>query len=70
MSYHVIKKPLEIFFCMCCILSLRKRNTMKAVDINGYVSSYSYDAGGERVTKMFGGGQGIFVNSVFSGGKT
>jgi len=70
MSYHVIKKPLEIFFCMCCILSLRKRNTMKAVDINGYVSSYSYDAGGERVTKMSGGGQGIFVNSVFSGGKT
>jgi len=47
-----------------------EENRLGAVSINGYVSSYSYDAGGERVTKMSGGGQGIFVNSVFSGGKT
>ncbi|MFC4476483.1 RHS repeat domain-containing protein [Flavobacterium chungangensis] len=47
-----------------------EENRLGAVDINGYVSSYTYDAGGERVTKLSGGGQGIFVNSVFSGGKT
>ncbi len=34
------------------------------------MSNYTYDAGGERVTKLSGGGQGVFVNSVFSGGKT
>jgi RHS repeat-associated protein len=47
-----------------------EENRLGAVDINGYVSNYTYDAGGERVTKMSGGGQGIFVNSVFAGGKT
>ena len=47
-----------------------EENRLGAVSINGYVSSYSYDAGGERITKMSGGGQGIFVNSAFSGGKT
>ena len=47
-----------------------EENRLMAADINGYVSSYTYDAGGERVTKLSGGGQGIFVNSVFSGGKT
>jgi len=47
-----------------------EENRLGAVSINGYVSSYTYDAGGERITKMSGGGQGIFVNSVFSGGKT
>lgn len=47
-----------------------EENRLTAIDINGYVSNYTYDAGGERVTKMSGGGQGIFVNSVFAGGKT
>jgi len=47
-----------------------EENRLGAIDINGYVSNYTYDAGGERVTKLSGGGQGIFVNSVFSGGKT
>ena len=47
-----------------------EENRLGAVDINGYVSNYTYDAGGERVTKLSGGGQGIFVNSVFAGGKT
>ncbi|MFC4476477.1 RHS repeat-associated core domain-containing protein [Flavobacterium chungangensis] len=47
-----------------------EENRLGAVDINGYVSNYTYDAGGERVTKLSGGGQGIFVNSAFSGGKT
>ncbi|MDQ6528087.1 RHS repeat-associated core domain-containing protein [Flavobacterium sp. LHD-85] len=47
-----------------------EENRLRAIDINGYVSNYTYDAGGERVTKLSGGGQGIFVNSVFSGGKT
>lgn len=47
-----------------------EENRLGAISINGYVSSYSYDAGGERVTKLSGGGQGIFVNSVFAGGKT
>ncbi|MDY0987837.1 RHS repeat-associated core domain-containing protein [Flavobacterium sp. CFBP9031] len=47
-----------------------EENRLGAIDINGYVSNYTYDAGGERVTKMSGGGQGIFVNSVFAGGKT
>jgi len=47
-----------------------EENRLGAIDINGYVSNYTYDAGGERITKMSGGGQGIFVNSVFAGGKT
>ena len=47
-----------------------EENRLQAIDINGYVSNYTYDAGGERVTKLSGGGQGIFVNSVFAGGKT
>jgi RHS repeat-associated protein len=47
-----------------------EENRLSAIDINGYVSNYTYDAGGERVTKLSGGGQGIFVNSVFAGGKT
>ena len=47
-----------------------EENRLTAIDINGYVSNYTYDAGGERVTKLSGGGQGIFVNSVFAGGKT
>jgi RHS repeat-associated protein len=47
-----------------------EENRLGAISINGYVSSYTYDAGGERVTKLSGGGQGIFVNSVFAGGKT
>lgn len=47
-----------------------EENRLGAISVNGYVSNYTYDAGGERVTKLSGGGQGIFVNSVFSGGKT
>jgi RHS repeat-associated protein len=47
-----------------------EENRLGAADINDYVSSYTYDAGGERVTKLSGGGQGFFVNSVFAGGKT
>jgi hypothetical protein len=42
-----------------------EENRLGAISINGYVSSYTYDAGGERVSKLSGGGQGIFVNSFF-----
>ena len=47
-----------------------EENRMKAVSDNGYTSYYSYDASGERVLKQAGSGEGVHVNSEFSGGNT
>jgi RHS repeat-associated protein len=40
------------------------------VNINGFISSYWYDAGGERIIKTSGDDEGIFVNGIFSGART
>ncbi len=47
-----------------------EENRLLALDDNGFVSRYWYDAGGERVIKESGDGEGIYVNNVFSGGRT
>ncbi len=51
-------------------LSWDEENRLRAICDNGYVSSYFYDAGGERTVKLHGSGEGIHVNGVFSGGYT
>jgi len=47
-----------------------EENRLTAIDDNGFISNYWYDYGGERVIKEAGGNEGVFVNSVFSGGRT
>ena len=39
-------------------------NRLKALDENGYISTYVYDADGERVVKQHGGNRGLYVNSA------
>ncbi len=51
-------------------LSWDEENRLRSISDNGYVSSYFYDAGGERTVKLHGSTEGIHVNSVFSGGHT
>ncbi|PXV63754.1 RHS repeat-associated protein [Dysgonomonas alginatilytica] len=43
---------------------------MQAINDNGFISGYWYDASGERVVKTSGDDEGIYVNDVFSGGRT
>jgi hypothetical protein len=45
-------------------------NRLLAVNINGFISNYWYDASGERVIKSSGDNEAMFVNSVFSGART
>jgi hypothetical protein len=73
-----------IFFCLICLKqdgiensgSSEKKylwdeeNSLLGVNINGFISSYWYDAGGERVIKTSGDDEGIFVNGIFSGART
>ncbi|GHT35579.1 hypothetical protein FACS189434_13610 [Bacteroidia bacterium] len=47
-----------------------EENRLRAINDNGFVSNYWYDAAGERVIKESGYGEGIFVNGTFSGGTT
>ncbi|MFV0555448.1 MAG: RHS repeat domain-containing protein [Mangrovibacterium sp.] len=47
-----------------------EENRLRAICDNGYVSSYFYDAAGERTVKLHGASEGIHVNSAFSGGFT
>ena len=47
-----------------------EENRLTAIDDNGFISNYWYDYSGERVIKEAGGNEGVFVNSVFSGGRT
>lgn len=43
---------------------------MLAINQNGYVSNYWYDAEGERVVKEHGVNGAVFVNSELSGATT
>ncbi|WP_280647428.1 MULTISPECIES: RHS repeat-associated core domain-containing protein [unclassified Dysgonomonas] len=47
-----------------------EENRLEAIDDNGFVSNYWYDAAGERTVKTSGEGEEIYVNSLFSGGNT
>ncbi|GHV15291.1 hypothetical protein FACS1894169_06230 [Bacteroidia bacterium] len=47
-----------------------EENRLQAIDDNGFVSNYWYDAAGERTVKTSGESQQMYVNSVFSGGDT
>ncbi len=55
-------------FCYERKLSWDEENRLRSICDNGYVSSYFYDAAGERTVKLHGGAEGIHVNSAFSGG--
>ena len=47
-----------------------EENRLQAINDNGFISGYWYDASGERVVKTSGDDEGIYVNDVFSGGRT
>lgn len=47
-----------------------EENRLLAVSDNGFVSSYFYDAAGERTVKMSGDGEGVYVNGALSGART
>ena len=47
-----------------------EENRLLAVDDNGFVSNYWYDADGERTVKTSGESDHVYVNGVFSGGST
>ncbi len=47
-----------------------EENRLTAVSDNGYVSTYLYDASGERTVKLTGDGEGMTVNGRLSGGRT
>jgi RHS repeat-associated protein len=47
-----------------------EENRLEAIDDNGYVSNYWYDAAGERTVKTSGESEQMFVNGLFSGGST
>lgn len=47
-----------------------EENRLEAIDDNGYISNYWYDAAGERIVKTSGDNEGVYVNHIFSGGRT
>ena len=47
-----------------------EENRLLAVDDNGFVSNYWYDADSERTVKTSGESDQVYVNGVFSGGST
>ena len=47
-----------------------EENRLTAVSDNGFVSTYLYDASGERTVKLTGDGEGMTVNGRLSGGRT
>ena len=47
-----------------------EENRLLAVDDNGFVSNYWYDADGECTVKTSGESDQVYVNGVFSGGST
>jgi hypothetical protein len=53
-----------------CKLLWDSENRLEAIDNNDFVSSYWYDASGEKVIKTSGDNEAMFVNSVFSGART
>lgn len=44
-----------------------EEDRIMGISDNGYLSRYTYDAGGERAIKSHGGVQGIFINSAPAG---
>ncbi len=44
-----------------------EENRLMGVSNNGYLSRYTYDAGGERVLKSHGGIQGVFIDGAPAG---
>ncbi|GHT17500.1 hypothetical protein FACS189429_1720 [Bacteroidia bacterium] len=47
-----------------------EENRLEAIDDNGFVSNYWYDAAGERTVKTSGDAEQMYVNGLFSGGNT
>lgn len=47
-----------------------EENRLLAVDDNGFVSNYWYDADGESTVKTSGESDQVYVNGVFFGGST
>ncbi|GHT17518.1 hypothetical protein FACS189429_1780 [Bacteroidia bacterium] len=47
-----------------------EENRLEAIDDNGFVSNYWYDAAGERTVKTSGDAEQMYVNGLFSGGST
>lgn len=47
-----------------------EENRLLAINDNGYVSNYWYDAAGERTVKMSGDGEGVSINGLLSGART
>lgn len=47
-----------------------EENRLQAINDNGFVSNYWYDASGERAVKMSAESEGVFVNGVQAAGKT
>ncbi|WP_280647739.1 MULTISPECIES: RHS repeat-associated core domain-containing protein [unclassified Dysgonomonas] len=47
-----------------------EENRLQSIYTNGFIAGYWYDANGERVIKTSGDDEGIYVNDVFSGGRT
>ncbi|MDR2948024.1 MAG: hypothetical protein LBV71_02330, partial [Prevotella sp.] len=47
-----------------------EENRLLSIYTNGFIAGYWYDAAGERVIKTSGDDEGIYVNDVFSGGRT
>lgn len=47
-----------------------EENHLLASCDNGYLTSYYYDAAGERTVKMSGDAEGVFVNGALSGART
>ncbi|QII70328.1 type IV secretion protein Rhs [Apibacter sp. B3706] len=47
-----------------------EENRLLALYDNGFVSNYIYDASGERVIKISGESEQVYINSLFSGGRT
>ena len=47
-----------------------EENRLLAVDDNGFVTNYWYDADGERTVKTSGESDQVYVNSEFAGGRT
>ena len=47
-----------------------EENRLLAINDNGYISNYWYDAGGERVVKTSGENEAVYLNAALSGGMT
>jgi RHS repeat-associated protein len=47
-----------------------EENRIRAISTNGYVSSYTYDANGERTIKLSNEIEGVYVNGLFAANYT